>query len=382
MAEEKQKLEFNNDEINKLRDAVLKWVDKKNEVEKNKPKKNLFVKKEEKPELTVKKPAKPAKKVIKQQPEPPKLINRQKKSNSKNKLTKIIVLIFIVILLANIALGISLCILKWQNPTIQSITKIIPYPVALVNFKIIPYYTWQKQVEALRNFYQKQLIDNPDLDFPTIDETYKHVLERMIDQKLIDELANNYQISVTNEEINQQIEKLAGEIGGQDALLAQLKELYNWSMEDFKLEIIKPFLIKEKLSLAMTFDDRINKQAIEKANDILKMVRENNESFEELAKKYSEDITAVNGGDLGYFSIGQMVPEFEKTAFSLKQGEVSDIVKTRFGYHIIRVEERLTDENGEIIQIGARHILIRAKSLDNYLQEFKEKSKIWRLIKI
>jgi peptidyl-prolyl cis-trans isomerase D len=73
------------------------------------------------------------------------------------------------------------------------------------------------------------------------------------------------------------------------------------------------------------------------AQDILARIK-SGESFETLAKKYSQDPgSAIKGGDLDYFARGQMVPEFESAAFSLKKGEVSDIVKTQFGYHIIKV---------------------------------------------
>jgi peptidyl-prolyl cis-trans isomerase C len=65
------------------------------------------------------------------------------------------------------------------------------------------------------------------------------------------------------------------------------------------------------------------------------------EDFAELAREYSEDsATAANGGDTGLFYRGQMVPAFEKVAFSLEPGEVSDIVETPFGVHILRLEER------------------------------------------
>ena len=76
-----------------------------------------------------------------------------------------------------------------------------------------------------------------------------------------------------------------------------------------------------------------------KAEDVLKQVKKGSK-FEDLAKKYSEDATKDKGGDLGWIEQGQTVPEFEKAAFSLPKGAVSDLVKTQFGFHIIKVVDR------------------------------------------
>jgi peptidyl-prolyl cis-trans isomerase SurA len=77
------------------------------------------------------------------------------------------------------------------------------------------------------------------------------------------------------------------------------------------------------------------------------------EDFSELAKRYSEDPSAKQGGDLGFLKRGEILPEFEMKAFSLNPGEISDLVQTSLGYHIIKLEEKKEEE------IHVRHILIK-----------------------
>jgi foldase protein PrsA len=82
-------------------------------------------------------------------------------------------------------------------------------------------------------------------------------------------------------------------------------------------------------------------QAKAKAEKILAEAKKPGADFAALAKKYSQDPgSATNGGDLDWFGHGRMVPEFEAAAFQLKPGEISNLVKTNYGYHIIKVEDR------------------------------------------
>ncbi len=90
------------------------------------------------------------------------------------------------------------------------------------------------------------------------------------------------------------------------------------------------------------------------------------EDFGKLASLYSDDPTAERGGDLGFFKRGDMIPKFEQTAFSLDPGQVSDVIQTEFGYHVIKVEEK-KDE-----QVHARHILFLVRPSQRDTLQAKE----------
>jgi peptidyl-prolyl cis-trans isomerase D len=80
------------------------------------------------------------------------------------------------------------------------------------------------------------------------------------------------------------------------------------------------------------------KEKRQRAEEVLKLARAN-EDFVTLAKQYSEGPGKANGGDLGFFAKGQMIPAFEEAVFAMKPGEISEVVTTSFGYHIIKLEE-------------------------------------------
>ncbi|WP_316196749.1 peptidylprolyl isomerase [Bradyrhizobium sp. SZCCHNS3053] len=104
--------------------------------------------------------------------------------------------------------------------------------------------------------------------------------------------------------------------------------------------------------------------------------------FAELAKKKSKDPGASDGGDLGFFTKEQMVPEFANIAFSLEPGKISDPVKTQFGWHIIKVEEKRSRKPPEFDQVkGQIETYVTRKAQADYVGKLRESAKIERLDK-
>ncbi len=124
--------------------------------------------------------------------------------------------------------------------------------------------------------------------------------------------------------------------------------------------------------------------AKEKIENIQKKLKEGKD-FAALAREFSEGPSKDSGGELGFFARGQMVPPFEDAAFSLKTGEVSDLVVTRFGYHLIKVTEKpaaqtikFEDAKEKIVQ----HLKQEGtkKELQSYIENLRKTASIEKFL--
>ncbi|MBO8125836.1 MAG: peptidylprolyl isomerase [Firmicutes bacterium] len=190
------------------------------------------------------------------------------------------------------------------------------------------------------------------------------LLNQMIDEKIILQAAKEAGIKVNDEELEKVVADFKEQIGGEEHF-DQLLKSQNVSLDEFNRRVTEQIMIQKMLEKVAgegtVSDDEIAKayeevhakhiliRTSEEAGDEeakakieeIRAELANGASFSELAKKYSEDPGSKdNGGDLGFISRGQTVPEFERAAFALAEGEVSEPVKTQFGYHLIKVVER------------------------------------------
>lgn len=164
----------------------------------------------------------------------------------------------------------------------------------------------QKEVDDAFKQYQESLKADPD--------TQKFFEENKIDEAFIKK-------EIEAQLYNEEFKRLIGDEISKDT--AKMDELY------------KTYIVQVSARHILVDDEAAAKKVLERIKA--------GEDFAKIAKEVSKDPgSAENGGSLGYFNRGMMVPEFEKVAFDLPTGQVSDLVKSKFGYHIIKVDDRKT----------------------------------------
>ncbi|MDX1764285.1 MAG: peptidylprolyl isomerase [bacterium] len=148
---------------------------------------------------------------------------------------------------------------------------------------------------------------------------------------------------------------------------AEIKSFYEENQDKFvQQEAVKASHILVRIEEGS--DEAANQAAQKKSKALLKRVRAG-EDFATLAKENSEDPSAAqNSGNLGYFTREQMVPEFSEAAFALKVGDVSDLVKTAYGYHIIKCEDKKAEQ-----QLPFEHV---REDIAQYKQEMAFQTKL------
>ncbi|TAN42008.1 MAG: peptidylprolyl isomerase [Nitrospirae bacterium] len=163
-------------------------------------------------------------------------------------------------------------------------------------------------------------------------------------------------------------------------LVSELLEKEIMSRSKVSDQEVREYYDKHKEDFATTSQIKASHILVKTEEEALKISGrlKKGEKFEDIARKESIDKgSGKNGGDLGYFSKGQMVPEFEKAAAALKKGETSAPVKSNFGYHIIKVTDKKT---GPVIEFDRIKELIsqrlsgerQKEAFDKYVDELKK----------
>jgi peptidyl-prolyl cis-trans isomerase C len=237
-------------------------------------------------------------------------------------------------------------------------------------------------------------------------------LDQAIGAKLLLDQAARLDIPVTEKDIDAEVARVVQQVGGEEnykkALAAQ-----GISEADFRKELEKGARVNMLVNQACAHvadptEDEVtafyeahkqeyvephqvlcqhilvkgsNDAALDKIKEIRERIVNDKADFAEEAKKHSDCPSGAQGGSLGWFGPGMMVPEFDKAAFAMKCGEVSDVIETQFGYHIILKTDEKSGGPQTLVDVAdqIRDLLrheARGRAMDAFVAELREKAKI------
>ncbi len=291
--------------------------------------------------------------------------------------------------------------------------------VAIVNGSIITGEEFNKELSQVKQRISQQGLE---ISSPQFEGIRNEVLDNLINLELLFQESQNNGIKVEKEAIDSQITSLKQKFPNDTEFEKLLSEL-KLSEQALKLQIKKRIAIQELIKTQIankikipgeeskvfydTYPDLFKQPERIKASHILIKVEpdadetkkseakekiktiqlklKKGEDFAALAKEFSEGPSKTNGGDLGYFQRGQMVKPFEDVAFALKTEEVSDIVETQFGYHLIKVVDKKPEKT--ILYENAKDDLAQhlkqektKQEVNEYIQKLRAKSKIEKFV--
>lgn len=307
-------------------------------------------------------------------------VNKIKKANKK----MVLMLIGLIILVLVLLIG-SFGMWAYNHATdlgpVSFVPKVIPYPAMIVDGSFIRLSDWQNEYSGwkLAIASQGDQVDDSQLR--------QDVSEKMKYDILLEKLARKYKVKITDEMIEAEIAYIVeNNFESREEFLTDMPEMFGWDEKTFIKHVVYPSVLAREVNAKFMADPEIWKVADEKL-PIVQARLAAGEVFEDLAMEVSDDTyTAPEGGDLGWFSRGEMIQEFEDAAFALEPGEVSEAIKTVYGYHFIKLDDKkvVTNEEGveEVEQVSAKHILIQPKQFQTYLEDLMIDLNVINLIKM
>ncbi len=271
----------------------------------------------------------------------------------------------------------------------KTVATALQLPAAKVNGQKILYSSYLEDLNAIRRMRDYDAKNGGQGAALTDEQMSDQVLWRLTNNILIDEAAKKFNVSVSADEVNTLKSQLISQFPNEEAVNKELTDRYGWTLAEYEKKVMRPYVLQSKVAEKVDGDVDGRANARNQAEKVLAEIKDGAD-FAEAAKKYGQDGTAENGGDLGWFAKADMVPEFSDAAFALEKGKITDeLVETQYGYHIIKLEdkkvEKEKDENGKDVnveKVSAKHILFRFPNISDYMDARAKEASIHMYLKV
>jgi len=291
--------------------------------------------------------------------------------HSIHKIVTISIWLFIVLIVAFF----SYCLLALYrfhttSTFVYRITQVIPFPVAKAGSHFVSYESYLFELRHYMHYYEtQQKVDfNSASGKQQLESFRKTAMQSVVNDAYVKELASKYKVSVSSQEINNEITLVRQEnrLGNSDQVFADvLKEFWGWSVDDFRREL-KQQLLAQKLVSALDTGTH------DRANNALAQLRAGAD-FGALAAQVSDDATTKNNGGQYGAPIDQsnrdLPPQVINALFALQAGQTSEVINAGGTLEILKV---ISVDNGKV---QAAHMSFNFEHLDKYLAPLQKKEK-------
>lgn len=270
--------------------------------------------------------------------------------------------------------------------------KRVPYPIVWV--KGAGFVTSRgllSDMEAVKIFYRSEdfAAQGLRIDFSTSDGKdrlkikEKDLLDKLVEDEIVEALAKKKGITVTTEEADKDILDKVNQSGDNKTFALNLKQNYDWSINAFRDKVVIPQMYLKKLVVWYDQNDETAKKSKEEMLAVQKELDSKGGNFEELAKKYSEGESASSGGDLGWFKKEELVAEVAEKVYTMKNGEISDLIESPLGWHLVFLEDqRETEKDGQKIkEVKIKQIFLYGGSFLEWLAKEKNNFSVWIFVR-
>ncbi|MDD5040234.1 MAG: peptidylprolyl isomerase [Patescibacteria group bacterium] len=297
----------------------------------------------------------------------PKLDDRQR--NSIRLALGMFSAIVVLVVLVLVVVGVGVYKWGWNNSFTDKVIGIIPYPAIVFDSHVLTYENFKEDVKTLDFFYTSQQEKSTDTyKRPTNAFLEKSVLTRMVREDFMKSAAEDFGISVSQQEIDDQYNTIASQAGGDEGMKGMLLDYYNMTPDQFKTKAIFPYLLQTKIQEHIADDETLNAEARSKAEAASQKIMNKEATFDELYAEFENDSSAIVQ-DLGYFTKEEMPTEIIDAIANLEKDQTTGVVKTAYGYHLVKVTDRIAATDTEEEQIKASHILFPSVALDDWMNE-------------
>jgi parvulin-like peptidyl-prolyl isomerase len=272
----------------------------------------------------------------------------------------------------------TLALYRFQGSStfLYRVTQVIPFPIARTGGDFIAYENYLFELRHYTHYYETQLKVNFNngKDKEQLNQFKRRALDKVINDAYVKQLAAEHNISVSDQEVEDQITIVRNQnrLGSSEKVFEDvIKDYWGWSVNDFKRSL-RTTLLAQKV--AAKLDTETNEKAAAALAEL-----KSGTSFADVAKKYSDDPSKENGGELG-FAVDRTSKEIPAQAtdalFKLQPGQITDVINTGYTLEILKNIET----NGD--KIRAARIVINFKDVNQYINDLKDKQKYTQYIKL